>query len=422
MLALRLEEQQYQSALDIGFKFLNDPKVPANLYAGIVTAYRQLHDSKNARKYLDIGMGLFPDGHKDFNRMHADLLAEENPASASLAYDEALKVAPDDIAAKWNKSFVDLRLGKFSSAWDLYEYGLDDRIGKIGRPIPKIFSDFKRLRSYTESPENDPLIVVAEQGIGDQIIFLSCLQEVLAYRKDVIYICERRFAPIIRRSFPEISVYEYGAPALIYELLDRNGYLAVGSLMKEFRRSLKNFLEAKRNFLTPNYKLVNEYRDALVKNSNGKKIIGLSWKGGFWERAQKSKTIELQLWEPLLKREDCMFVNLQYGDCSSEQAYIRENGFNVRFIKGIDFKSDLDGWFALGCACDSVISVSTAIVHFLGAAGKKVDLLLNGVTGPFIWGLEEGSSCIYTDVNKHRVRPGEEFKDFFERMSKELVI
>ena len=64
-------------------------------------------------------------------------------------------------------------------------------------------------------------------------------------------------------------------------------------------------------------------------------------------------------------------MNLQYGDTSKEEQFIKERGFEFVTFPKVDYKKNLDDWLAIAAACDGIISVSTALVHFAGACGQK---------------------------------------------------
>ena len=101
--------------------------------------------------------------------------------------------------------------------------------------------------------------------------------------------------------------------------------------------------------------------------------------------------------------------------------YLSEKYKNVRWIDGLDFKKDLDGWFALICACDDIISVSTALVHFAGAAGRSVHLLLSDRGAPFIWGLQDDSSIAYPDIKIYRKRHDLTDDEFFDDVARRAL-
>ena len=46
------------------------------------------------------------------------------------------------------------------------------------------------------------LLVCSEQGIGDEILYLSCLPDLLKQHKAIVIECDKRWGPIFRRSFP----------------------------------------------------------------------------------------------------------------------------------------------------------------------------------------------------------------------------
>jgi hypothetical protein len=169
--------------------------------------------------------------------------------------------------------------------------------------------------------------------------------------------------------------------------------------------------------LSPDQEKVAKFRDILLKKTGASRVIGFSWKGGYWERAQKTKTLDIELWDPIFSREDLIFVSLQYGEVAKEKAYLSQRFKNVKWIDGLDFKKDLDGWFALACACDDVISVSTALVHFAGAAGRSVHLLLSDRGAPFIWGLSDTSSIAYPNIKIYRKSILQTNEDFFHQVA-----
>jgi len=52
-------------------------------------------------------------------------------------------------------------------------------------------------------------------------------------------------------------------------------------------------------------------------------------------------------------------------------------------------------------------------VHFAGAAGRSVHLLLSDRGAPFIWGLHDDVSIAYPDVKIYRKKPDRSDDEFF---------
>ena len=51
-------------------------------------------------------------------------------------------------------------------------------------------------------------------------------------------------------------------------------------------------------------------------------------------------------------------------------------GFEFITFPKVDYKKNLEDWLAIAAACDGIISVSTALVHFAGACGQKVGIVM----------------------------------------------
>ena len=415
--AALLQEQGYIKALEV-LKPLHDPEKPlVSVISGLIGCYRALFMKAEADEMLalaDIHFGAMP----EISRLKADSLAELNPVDALKAFQEVIKVDPNNIATRWNMSLVQLRLGEYKEGWVNYDNGLLPEVGKIGRPLPKLFEGARRITDMDTIDHDKWTYAVCEQGIGDQVLFLGVFKQFLTDFPKTVLVCEKRLTPLFKRSFPGTPIYAFGAgPFVAANSKICNGIVPIGSFQKKYRSSREDFIVNRGTYITPDQVKVDKFREILLQKTGAKKLVGFSWKGGFWERAQKTKTLDIELWDPIFKRDDVIFVSLQYGDVTKEKTYLNGRFKNIRWIDGLDFKKDLDGWVSLACACDDIISVSTALVHFAGAAGRSVHLLLSDRGGPFIWGLEEGPSIAYPDIKIYRKKLSETNESFFENVS-----
>jgi hypothetical protein len=377
--------------------------------------------NNEADKLLSLAEANYPDKYEVL-RLKADTLSEQRPEEALVAFEAAIKKEPNNIPTRWNMSLVQLRLGHFSDGWINYDNGLLPEVGKIGRPLPKLFEGASRITDLSTIDHNKWTFAVCEQGIGDQILFLGVLKQFLNDYPKTCLIAEKRMRPILSRSFPGLPVYPYGAGPLIAVNPDLcNGFVPIGSMQKKYRSSRDDFLKIREPYLLPAIDKVERYREILLQKTGARKLVGFSWKGGYWEKAQRTKTLDIELWSPIFRDKDTIFVSLQYGEVEKERTYLAENFKNIRWIDGIDFKKDLDSWFALSCACDDIISVSTALVHFAGAAGRSVNLLLSDLGAPFIWGVEGDESIAYPNVKIYRKSVQEANEQFFSRVASSVL-
>ena len=106
--------------------------------------------------------------------LHAGLAARElgQLEEALIAYEKVLTLRPGDVLARWHRSLVLLLQGEFERAWTDYEARL------LSETWPR--QGFPQPRWQGEALAGKTLLVHAEQGLGDEIMFASCLPEVIA--------------------------------------------------------------------------------------------------------------------------------------------------------------------------------------------------------------------------------------------------
>jgi ADP-heptose:LPS heptosyltransferase len=279
----------------------------------------------------------------------------------------------------------------------------------------------KTVPLVTDLADLDPkkyTLFCSEQGIGDQVLFMGALQEALQDYPRAAIIAEERMVALLQRSFPQVKVYPYAFVLGLTKQTKRlNGVFPIGSLMRHYRPSARSFGNTPEQYLKVSQVHHQKYGALLRDSISSKEIIGISWSGGFWDRQIRTKSIDFEtLVRGLMQGEDRRLVCLQYGDTTKERELSKKNGWPVTFINGMDFKKDIDGWVAVAAACDRIVSVSTALVHFMGAIGKRVDLLLSDKQAPFIWGVSEGQSLPYKSVTIWRKKEAETFSELIKRM------
>ena len=397
--------------------FTSDPSADIKLlitYASLLRADLRLKDSLDV---LERVRASWPDS-EEILKTYADTLSELDPQAASAAFHAASEKLGPNASLEWNWSFVELRRKNFPLAWRLYDNGLTEKIGKVGRPLPSILSRYRYVTDFSDLDPHKWTFFVSEQGLGDQILFLTCLREAIERFPKSVLIGEERMLPILRRSFPEIGVYPYATARTFDGYTPHlNPLFPIGSLPKNLRQSEPDFKKAVFPLLKVNEAQVENYRKRLSHVIRDKKLVGLSWSGGFWTRQLRTKSVSFEDLIDSLPTEGVHYICLQYGDVSKEKELARGKKFPISFISGIDFKKDLDGWMSVTALCDEILSVSTALVHFAAAIGRPVRLMLTNYQTPFVWALDEGQSYVYPAVTIHRQRKEEPVSSLIRRAS-----
>jgi tetratricopeptide (TPR) repeat protein len=285
-------------------------------------------------------------------------------AQGEALLEKALALAPDDDHVRYNIGLQRLKYHDFAAGWDGYEYrrNFDSFIGRY-RQVP--------LPEWDGAPlEGRTVLVLPEQGLGDEIMFGSCVPEVLARARHVYLECDAKLEAIFRRSFPGghvISRQRTLANDWVTRLEPRPELqIHAGSLARRFRRSLADFPQ--QPFLKPDAARVSQWRERLAALGPGRKI-GLSWRGGVGYTGKTRRSIPLEQLLPVLRIPGLQFVNLQYTDVREEiKTVAARHGVTVHhWQEAID---DYDQTAALVCAVDQVLTVCTAIVHLTGSMGK----------------------------------------------------
>ena len=385
------------------------------------SALRSSMNEDAASAELDKLIKKFPD-EPVIHRIKADLLGDKSTIKALPFYEKALAISIEqkgkpDPAIQWNMSLHLLRARELERGWECWEQGFHPIVGTMGRNLPKRITSMARADNGKKIDKNKWTIVCAEQGIGDQILFMHSMNEAVEELGKILYITEKRLYPIIKRSFPKMEV---AAQGVTYDWtrnsLEKNGYIPLGSIPRRHRKSVEAYKKHRIPFLKANKQLYETYRAKLLELANGRPIIGVSWKGGYWQIQRKTKELELQNWDPIFKRK-ALYVNLQYGDISQEIAYLKQQNHDLIVFPELDFKVHIDDWVAIAGACDGIISVSTALVHFAGAIGQKVAVVMPGEQGPWHLGLEDTESIAYKNVKIFRPTQKESLPHLVERVS-----
>ena len=284
-------------------------------------------------------------------------------------YDRILEVEPHNFAARWNRAHNLLARGEFARGWREYEYRF--QVEGVWHPRLVPFPPWKG-----EPLAGKTLLISAEQGLGDQIMFSSCLKEVAAQAERVILECDHRLAALLQRSFPEVRVigsrHEL-IPPWLRDVGTPDYHVPAGSLPGRFRNTPADF-PRHNGYLVADPDKVAHWRNRLDALGPGLKI-GLSWRGGTSGTRRLLRSLTLHDLLPMLRISGCRFVSLQYGDVAQELEEFRaESGFEVSHWQ--DAIDDYDETAALVTALDMTVSVCTAVIHLNGALGKTVWIMV----------------------------------------------
>lgn len=248
------------------------------------------------------------------------------------------------------------------------------------------------------------VIVYGEQGIGDEIMYASCLGEVQADHVSVE--CDHRLEGLFKRSFPEVDVY--GTRRLPKEWRrEFDAQIPCAGLPALYRPSRAACPQTA--FLTADPERRIQWR-ALFE-SFGKPVIGLCWSGGNKFTKRAARRVGLEAFRPLIERTDAVFVSLQYEDAQEE---IDATGLPVRQFPWATITEDYDDTAALVAELSHVVGIHTSVHHLAGGLGVSSTIL---VPNRPMWNYATGDKLPwYRSQVFHRQRQGETWADCVKRL------
>lgn len=296
-----------------------------------------------------------------------------NTPSALEYYNAALSINPNAPDAHYNKGLALLTAGDFSNAWDDYEWRLRwDMTMRVGqsRSIDRVAPD------WDGKPKGKPLLVIPEQGLGDQIFYAGMLADLEEVAPGSTICLEPRLLPLFKRSFAKLnfsSPYDIDAEQCI-----RNdtfsAQIHIGSLGKYFRSDAAGLSKINTPYLKADPIKTRYLRSRIAKP--GRIVCGISWRSKNSEIGT-DKSLSLDVLVPILSAGRIDFVDLQYGDTLEERhQLIQDHGIHLQHLDEVDNTSDLDSLAALISACDIVVTISNVTAHIAGALGKPTLVML----------------------------------------------
>ena len=280
-------------------------------------------------------------------------------------YVKLTEIDPSYAEPHYNKALIDLKMGKWKEGWKGFEYRwkLAELLSEPLVPVSPYW-DFR-------SPGR--LLCWAEQGVGDQLMFASCINELRLHCDELVVSCDERLISLFKRSFDKSICFVKQDPHISGDLYDF--HIPIGSAYGFLRQSDKSFEDNRKAYLLADSHKKEELRKRLASINPGKKIAGISWSSSALKDASK-RTIQLA---DLVNNipDSFSLVNLQYGDVSHEIMEVEKStGRSIIQVNDIDNFNDLDDFSAIIQACDIVVSIDNSTVHFAGALGVECHLLL----------------------------------------------
>lgn len=227
-----------------------------------------------------------------------------------------------------------LEQGRHDEAWPHYEMRWES-------------ADRIKWKRHYNSPKWDgkpvrKLVIHGEQGLGDEILFMSCFPKARELAKEIVIECATALVPIFQDAFKS-RCYPTEAELKANEGPE-DAHIAMGSLPSVVGMP-KGAAFMPRPF---------------VENV-GKPTIGIAWRGGTTRTNKDFRTVSLKQLQPIFNALDANFISIQYGGDEIEEElklFAIKNG--PRDLQSLQYHIGI---------CDLIITVNQTAVHQAGAMG-----------------------------------------------------
>lgn len=374
------------------------------IHFNLGNALRAMGHLAQAGEAFSTALRLRPDHLEALKNLGNTFKEQNRMAEAIACYDRLLAIEPGHTYTCYNKAIALLTQGQLSEGWDLYEYRLHCDTSSDTYPGKKLA---RHAPDWDGGPLLKPLLVLHEQGLGDQIFYGAMLADLKAAGIESFVCLDDRLQALFARSFPSL---DFVLPTEIAGLDPAQqlfgAQVQIASLGQFLRRDAASLARVPSPYLRANPSLASALRQRV--SQNGKLVCGLSW-GSKNAETGAHKSLPLEALRPVLQVPGVEFIDLQYGDTHDERVKIHATtGVTIRHLDDIDNKNDIDGLSALIEACDLVITVSNSTAHLAAALGKPTMILLAYHTPLWYWHLDATTSPWYPTVTLLRQpAPGE---------------
>jgi len=425
------------------------------IWNNLGTSYRKLHMPDRAEKALMKALGIKEDADV-YNNLATLHINEGSPHLGEEWARKSIALDPHHNQAFWNLALCQLEQEKWAEGFRNYIYGL-----KSGDRITKHYNN----ASWWDGDAHPDacLVVFGEQGIGDEIMFSSCLPDLRkAFQGEVVLDCHPRLEGLFKRSFPDMPVYPTRKD------LDRRDYqywvdkhkplykLAIGDLPRWFRDKPHKF--PRKPYLIADPVRVAEYKHWLELLGEPP-YIGVSWFGGHKTTRKDLRSLDVEELEPFLDMGTV--ISCQYSSHNRdaeargiqtlpevfeagrwEHYYIKDDkgevmaearkkeharefqqtyGGKLEHVPGAAYDYDEAAAFvqAIDDMGGAVVTVNTSLVHLCGALGVKC-FVLTPSKPAWRYGMKRRNMIWYGDWVRQYRQVGEDWAPAIAELKSEL--
>lgn len=307
-----------------------------------------------------------------------------DPLGAVPFLQRSIQLAPEHPTAQFNLAVAYLLAGDYARGWPQYETRWNYE--HLAGTLPK----FDQPRWTGQDIKGKTLLIIGEQGHGDNIQFVRFVADIQARGAQPVLVVDRSLIPLFQ-SLDINTIVAFGEtlPAFDY-------WTPIMSIPGIVGSTLEN-LAPVQYYLTADAKLQQAWQQRLGPKTRLR--VGFCWSGRRDTWINRHKAMPFGEILALIKRNpNYEWVNLQCDCTAEEEAELLSAGVKA-YPGAIQTFADSA---ALIMHMDVVLAVDTAVAHLAGALGRPVWVMLSQFALDWRWLLDRDSSPWYTTARLFR--------------------
>ena len=329
--------------------------------------------------------------------------------SALKNFSKVLEIDPNHNGSKFNLAWCYFATSDYNNGFKYYEF----RKEKINprEKTNNVINKFSSPEWLGENLDNKKILIISEQGIGDNIQFfryLYCIKE--NYKAEIIFYTNKNLLYLFKNT-PFKIVHDLDD---INKIDYHQHLLSLPGIFYNKNKKIKECI----NYIKIN-KINNEkWKNKLTKFQ--KPVIAINWQGDKDFLSDESRSIKLLKFENILKLDKYNYISLQKNfGVEQIKLYKFEN-----LITDLSSEIDLNGntfedTISILNNVNALITSDTAIAHLAGTLGVKTYLLLN-FDQDWRWYIVDKFKSFYPNIEVIQQNKAYDWESVFKKLEQLL--
>lgn len=387
MAGIHARDGWYGTALALNMRVLHEAPEHVESWCNLGICLYRLGRQKAAEAAYKEGLRLNPQAEEILANYSGCLVNTGRSQDLIDIASDCVHFYPENAQGHQHLALGLLEQGRYAEAWPHYEWRwrLPEN-QKNRRPYKAPLWDGRKVGT---------LAIHGEQGLGDELLFMSCLRRASERADRIVVEAAKRLVGTFAASLPATFYPDH--TSLIAAEGEPDAYIPMGSLP-----GICGLPSGE------------PYLPRSIRQGNGHPRIGIAWRGGTERTHKRARTVRLEQLAPILAVPGIEFVSVQYGD-GGEVDEARICGLSATAL-GRDFEAAQQ---AIG-SCDLIITVQQTAVHQAGAMGVPCWVLTPKATS---WQFTpaHGDRMVWWDsVRLFRQGDDEKWEPVIDRIAQEL--